>query len=376
MLRRYFDHGSTSHPKPDCVHQVVREWLESGGTYGRSAYPRVVEVSRRVEDARDQIAAAFGVTRSERVIFTPGATWSINMILQDLLSAGGRVLVSPLEHNAVMRPLMALAARGVTIDQFPAGADGRICVDEITPEWTNGATLAVVCQMSNVNGVIQPLTEIRSRLNGIPLLVDAAQSAGKVEINLDRDGMDYMAVSGHKGLLGLPGSGLLLLGAQAKIPVALIAGGTGSRSEEVIMPDFLPDALEAGTPNIPGILAMAAGASWRQTSGVDPLPRVRQLIAECENLPGIQILAAVDVDSQGPLFSFNIQGMSSSAVARQLSDLAQVDVRSGLHCAPRAHRYLGTLSAGGTVRIAPGPAQPEEDYAFLFEALQKICGLF
>lgn len=375
MLRRYFDHGSTSHPKPDCVHQVVREWLESGGTYGRSAYPRVVEVSRRVEEARDQLAEVFGVTRSERVIFTPGATWSINMVLQDLLSAGGRVLVSPLEHNAVMRPLAALATRGVTVDPFPAGPDGRIDVEAVTPQWTSGAALAIVCQMSNVNGVIQPLAELRSRLDGIPLLVDAAQSAGKLDINLDQDGYDYMAVSGHKGLLGLPGSGLLLLGQQAKVPSPFVAGGTGSLSEEEVMPGFLPDSLEAGTPNIPGILAMAAGISWRRAHGVDPLPQLRQFMAGCAAIPGIEILGAVDPSWQGPLFSLNIEGMSSSAVARQLSDLAQVDVRSGLHCAPRAHRYLGTLASGGTVRIAPGPAQPEEDYGFLLDALQKIGGV-
>lgn len=374
MLRRYFDHAATAHPRPDAVRDVILWWLQEGGTYGRSAYPRVAEVSRRVEAARESLAEAFGVGRAERVIFTPGATWSLNLVLRDRLRDGGRVLVSPLEHNAVMRPLSALAAAGVRVEEFPAGPDGRIQPEALTAEQLAGTTLAVVNQLSNVNGVIQPLAAIRQVLGEIPLLVDAAQSAGKVPLQVDRDNFDYVAISGHKGLLGLPGCGLLLLGPRAERLQPLAAGGTGSRSEAEAMPEFLPDALEAGTPNIPGILAMAAGLAWRRQEDREPGVRLEELRRALDGLPGVRIHAARDAEARGPLFSLNIEGISPSDLARRLSEDAGLDLRSGLHCAPRAHRFLGTLAAGGTVRIAPGPDQPEEDFACLYEAMARIAG--
>jgi selenocysteine lyase/cysteine desulfurase len=263
---RYFDNAATSLPKPAAVGAAVLRYLnEVGGPYGRSAYPRALEVSRTVEALRDRLAAGFGAAKAEALVFMPNATTAINTVLHSLPREGGKVLVSPLEHNAVMRPVAALAARvGVTFELLPAQPDGTIDVSRLAAFLTPEIRLVVVNHQSNGNGVIQPLQQIKEALGTLPLLVDASQSAGGVPIHVDAWRLDYLAFTGHKGLLGPTGTGGLLLRDPATVE-PLVYGGTGSLSDGYEMPGFVPDRFEAGTGSLAGLFgllaALAAGAN-------------------------------------------------------------------------------------------------------------------
>ena len=283
---RYFDNAATSFPKPAAVGEAVLRYLnEVGGPYGRSSYPRALEVSRTIEALRDRLAASFGLARAETLVFMPNATTAINTVLHGLLRGGGRVLTSPLEHNAVMRPLAALAARsGVTFGVLPAHPDGKVDVARLAEALTPDVSLVVVNHQSNVNGLIQPLPEIREALGAVPLLVDASQSAGSIPIRFDAWRLDYLAFTGHKGLLGpTVTSGLCLRDPAALEP--LIQGGTGSTSASYDMPDFAPDRFEAGTGNLAGLFGLLAALDHRpapQHSRQDFLALVEGLVEEVD----------------------------------------------------------------------------------------------
>jgi selenocysteine lyase/cysteine desulfurase len=316
------------------------------------------------------LAAELGAARAENMVFMPNATTAINTVLHGLLHGGGRVLVSPLEHNAVMRPLAALGARhGVTFDVLPAGPDGRIDLARVPAALSADVRLVAVNHQSNVNGVIQPVQDLRAALGAIPLLVDASQSAGNVPIRIDAWGLDYLAFTGHKGLLGPTGTGGLFLRAPAAVE-PLVCGGTGSASDRFEMPEFAPDRFEAGTGNTAGLFGLLAALEQR------PAPRhTRQdfldLVGELRQLPETCVCQALDPDCQGELVSIRHARHDGSRLGDELQRRFGIEVRVGLHCAPLAHRTLGTFPQG-TLRIAPSPYHAPSDFEFLLSALREL----
>lgn len=370
-MNLYFDNGATSFPKPpECAAETARYLTELGGTYGRGFSNRALEVSRRVEALRDRLAELFGAADASKLVFTPNATVGINTVIRGLKLQGKCVYVSPLEHNAVARPLRRLERSGtIEIRTLPGLSDGSVDLDAL--EGIDFGTAGLICinHQSNVNGVIQPAAEIKARAPRIPLLLDAAQSAGEVPIEFDRWGVDYLAFTGHKGLLGPTGTGGLLLRNEAALE-ALIDGGTGSLSESVDSPVFLPDKYEAGTPNIAGIFGLAASLAHRPESA-HTRDEFLGLMRELARIPGCRLIGAGDTGRQGALFSLAADKLDASEFGRRLYDRFGIETRVGLHCAPWAHRTLGTYPAG-TVRIAPSLYQGEAEFSLLIDAVAAL----
>ncbi len=373
LVQRYFDHGATSFPKPREVGQAMVRYLNDvGGTYGRAAYGQVQEASRLVFDARSRMARLIGTVDPSRIVFTLNATAALNLAIQGLTRNGGKVLVSPMEHNSVMRPLSMMAKqRGVQIEVMPAGPDGRIDPEHLALDDT--ICLAVCILESNVNGVRQPVVEIKKKLGDIPLLVDGAQGAGAIPLDVTSSGIELIAFAGHKGLLGPTGVGALYVDRNLSLP-PLTPGGTGSDSESTRHPTTMPDALEGGTPNIVGLAGLGASLAFVHTHGLfDPAPLALQAMKQLEHIPGMTVYGAKDPRHQGSLFSLTLEGHSPSDLADVLYKRHRIAVRAGLHCAPTAHRALGTFDKGGTVRIALGRFHDRESVSLLVQAVKDIA---
>lgn len=367
----YFDNASTSFPKPPEVARAMSRYLdEVGGPYGRSAYPRALEVSRTIEAARDRLAALLGIGAPENLAFMPNATVGLNLVLRGLLEKGGHVLLSPLEHNAVARPLSALQDRyGVVLETLPAAPDGLIVIEGLRAALKPDTRLIVVNHQSNVNGLIQPLREIKQAVGATPVLVDASQSAGAVPIEIDAWQIDFLAFTGHKSLLGPTGTGGIFI-RRPELIEPLVYGGTGSASERVTMPDFAPDLFEAGTGNIAGIFGLAA-ALEHAPSPSHSRQEFLEFLAAASSISGLRILRATDETWQGELFSFVHPDNDAATCATWLFANHGIEVRAGLHCAPMAHQFLGTFP-GGTVRIAPSRYHTANDFQAVLKALEEL----
>lgn len=367
----YFDNGATSFPKPpECAAEISRYLNELGGTYGRGFSERAVRVSRTVESLRDRLAELFGAADASKLVFTPNATGAINTVIRGLNLEGRLVYLSPLEHNAVARPLRRLESAGeIEVRTLPGLPDG--CVDLEAMGRIDFSNTGLICinHQSNVNGVIQPAAEIKARAPAIPLLLDAAQSAGEVPIEFDAWAIDYLAFTGHKGLLGPTGTGGLLLRDEHLLH-PLVDGGTGSLSESVETPAFTPDKYEAGTPNIAGLFGLAASLAHRP-SARHARAQFLELMANLAEIPGCRVMGASEAARQGELFSLRADSMDAAEFGRRLYEGYGIETRVGLHCAPRAHRILCTYPEG-TVRIAPSPYQGRKDFDYLVDAVAAV----
>lgn len=372
MVQTYFDNGATSFPKPPEVAEAITRYLnEVGGNYGRSAHGRTFEVSRVVEHCRDQMAELLGIRRADNLCFAANATEGANAILKGYRwPQNARVLISPLEHNALARPLERLRQAGrIRIETLPAGPDGRIDVAQIGACLGDDVAMLVINHQSNVNGVIQPVAQIKQAIGAVPLMLDASQTAGKEPIDLDGWGVDFLVYTGHKGLLGPTGTGGFYLG-RPEVVEPLLHGGTGSNSEALEMPDELPVRFEAGTPNIAGIFGLDAALMHR------PVPAHSRadflaLQAAIQALPGYRVHGAEQSEWQGEVLSITHARMDVSELAWQLSEQFGIESRSGLHCAPLAHRYLGTFP-DGTCRLTPSIYQTPADFDYLLDALRTL----
>lgn len=369
-MNLYFDNASTGFPKPPQVAAAMTHFLtEIGGTYGRAAYSRVVEATRMTERCRDAAATVMGVADASKIAFTAGATMAVNTILRGLPGVRNkRVLVSPLEHNAVMRPLAAL---GAAVGTLPALSDGCIDVERLPEVDTEGVGLVIVNHQSNVNGVIQPLGAICrwAGERGISVLADCSQSLPGTVVAADEWGLGFAVFTGHKGLLGPSGVG----GFFARDPASvepLIYGGTGSNSDRYEMPDLWPDRFEAGTPNLVGLAGLRAALENRPRAA-HARADFSDLAVAVKKLPGFRVYAALKAENQGELFSLTHERLSPSCLAALLWEEYGIEVRAGLHCAPAAHRTIGTFPCG-TVRIAAGPYHTSGDFERLLRALTEI----
>ncbi len=360
----YLDHAATSWPKPASVVAAMAGYLErAGGNPGRSGHRLSVAAGRIVYGVREQVAAFFGVPDPLRVIFTPNATHAINIVLRGLLQPGDHVVTTGMEHNAVMRPLRALERKGVALSVVPCAPDGTLEPDLVALAIRPETKLVVLCHGSNVVGTIAPVAEVAALAHsqGALVLLDAAQTAGAVPLDMGRLGVDFLAFTGHKSLMGPPGTGGLVLSPSVDPGQIepLVAGGTGSRSEWQEQPEDLPDKLESGTPNGVGIAGLGAGIAWVQERGIEELQAheqelCRELLEGLSSIPGVRLYGPMDPAQRLAVVSFTVEGRTVSELGLRLDEEHGVLCRVGLHCAPAAHSTIGTFPQG-TVRFAPGP---------------------
>lgn len=369
----YFDNSATSFPKPVAVAQAMTRYLtEVGGSYGRSSHSRAFESSSIVEECRERLAEMMCIERVENLCFANNATHAANVILQGLeFPKSSEVLISPLEHNAIARPLKMLEDSGqITIKYLPAGIDGRIQPENITSLLNENTRLVVVNHQSNVNGVIQPLEQIKAALGDIALMVDASQSLGKYPLCVDSWHIDYLVFTGHKGLFGPTGTGGFYI-RQPKTVKPLHLGGTGSNSENLDMPTVMPDRFEAGTPNVAGIYGLFA-ALENCPESQHTRKEFFELMNAIEAIPGYRIQRTGNPDDQGEVISLSHADIDSGTLSWLLEKQFGIDSRSGLHCAPLAHQYLGSFPEG-TCRLSPSPMHTPEDFHYLVNALHSIA---
>ncbi len=345
----YLDYGATAFRKPRAVARAVQAAMETCANPGRGGYPAAVAADRQVYACRERAANMFDC-QPEQVVFTSSCTHGLNIAISSLVKPGARVVISGFEHNAVRRPLHA---RNVRIQV--AGRrlfNWEDTLEEFEDAIKQGADAAVFTYVSNVFGYILPVEEMARlcRQRGIPFVVDAAQAAGTLPVRLKALGADFIAMPGHKGLLGPQGTGLLLCKADAK---PLLYGGTGSESVRKDMPDTLPERLEAGTMNVPGIAGLNASLGWLERVGTQTVAlREHKAAAQCAQMLKDLGLKVFSGDHQGSTVSF-VPRMDCEEAAQRLAGWG-ICVRGGLHCAPLAHESAGTLETG-TVRVSFGP---------------------
>jgi len=322
---------------------------------------------------RQEAAALFHVPSPEQVVFTFNATHGLNIALKSLVRPGDRVVVSGYEHNAVTRPLHGIQGVEVAAARSPL-FDRRAAAEAFRRELDRGADAAVCTHISNVFGFILPIEEIAGmcRERGVPLVVDASQSAGCVPLDFEALGAAFIAMPGHKGLYGPQGTGLLLCGREAS---PILEGGTGSESIRQSMPDFLPDRLEAGTHNIAGIAGLLEGLRFVRRRGPEEIGAreaqlIRRLGRGLRELPGVQVFLSEDVDCQSGVLSFRLTGRDCEEVGELLGDRGFA-LRAGLHCAPLAHETAGTLDTG-TVRASVSAFNREAEAELLLRALGDV----
>jgi cysteine desulfurase family protein len=376
----YLDNAATSHPKPEAVYRAADRTLrELGASPGRGSYRTAIEASRLLLETRLAAAKLFGITDAARIVFTASATEALNLALFGLLNPGDRVVTTTMEHNAVLRPLELLRRQGVDVIKVPANTDGFVEPAKLKAACAHPTRLLVISHCSNVTGTRQAIEELGPwcRKQGILLLVDGAQSAGLFELNVEAMAIDLLAVPGHKGLLGPPGTGLLYVRKDLQIR-PLVIGGTGGDSTSVLPTPHLPEGLESGTANSSGLAGLKAGIEFILATGLDTIRRHELSLVQClrqelPKIPGLRLHSAATMDRQGSALSFTIAGHDPAAIAFLLDRDHDIQTRAGLHCAPDAHRSMGTFPRG-TVRISPGWFNSEQHIELLLTAIIDLVG--
>lgn len=368
----WLDSAATSFQKPAEVRIAMWHAMERLSSPGRGGYGSAMAAADLLLDGRCEVGELFGVSEPERVVFTSSATHGLNIAIKSLVHAGDKVVISGYEHNAVVRPLHAIGA-DVRVASSPLF--DRAAAVEAFRRALPGASAAVCCHVSNVFGYVLPLEEIAAlcRAEGVPLIVDASQSAGVLPLDMEVLGCAFLAMPGHKGLLGPQGTGVLLCADERVDP--LLEGGTGSDSENAAMPPFLPDRLEAGTHNMPGIAGLLAGVRWLRRRGLDDIrtqeAALRRKLAEAlREDDRIRLFEAESGDAQTGVLSLQLEGVDCETAAERLGQKG-IAVRAGLHCAPLAHRTAGTIGQG-TVRMSVSPFTTEREADTAAQTLRAI----
>ncbi len=376
----YFDQAATSRPKARGVGEAMRAYIDDVCfSVNRSSYEESFGAAAAVLEARERLCRLFGFPDPAHVVFTPGQTYSLNTVVKGYLRPGDHVLVSPLEHNAVMRPLHQLLLRGVTFDRIPMCGDDELDLGAAERLMRPNTRLCVLTHASNVSGTILPIERMGElcRARGVALLVDAAQTAGHWPIDLSHISFDAFAVPGHKGLRGPGGIGALLLKpsfAQALEP--LVTGGTGSDSEREEQPRYMPDRLEPGTPNLAGIYGLAAALGELLETGVDTrraheLALLTRFYAGLDGMRGVRAIGTQALSRRVGVLSLDFTARDNAEVADRLANEFGILTRCGLHCTPSAHRAYGTFPQG-TVRFSFGCGNTEAEVDAALAALETI----
>ncbi|HBA86525.1 MAG TPA: cysteine desulfurase [Geobacter sp.] len=373
----FLDNAATSFPKPESVYRAMDAAMrEVGVAPGRGGYRQSLAAARIVYEARSALARFFGVRDSSRLIFTHSATESINIALNGLLKPGDHVVSTSVEHNALLRPLHLMRTRGVQVTFVQADHFGVVSEREMAKAIRPGTRLVAMAHCSNVTGVVQPIAETArlAREAGALFLVDAAQSAGFLPVDVGAIGIDLLAAPGHKGLFGPPGTGILTVAEGLRLE-PLLVGGTGGNASSPEQPEEMPERLESGTINTPAIAGLKAGLEFIETTGLETIRKkekalVDQLLVGLRAMPGIQVFGPPHGE-RGAAVSFNAAGHDPAALGYLLDTGYDIAVRSGLHCAPDVHRTIGSYPAG-TVRVSPGYFNAEGEIEFFLKALREI----
>ena len=379
----YLDNSATSYPKPECVVRAVNNaFVNYGGNSGRGMYNMAIDTTEQIFNCRQKIANMFGVPSVENVVFTYNCTTALNMAIKGLATPNSHFIISDLEHNAVLRPLKKLKLQGVS-DYSIACVESDIYRTLVNfKNEIKENTVAIICTgASNVFGIIPPYKQL-ARLahnNGLLFIMDIAQIAGVMPLNMMRDEIDIMCCAGHKGLMGPTGTGLLLLKDDIELNT-IIEGGTGSNSMNENQPNYLPDKFESGTPNVQGIIGLSEAISFIKNKGVEnifchEISLIRYLYSRlvcCKNVTLYNDYFD-NRDFLAPILSFNIKNMHSEQAAQLLSENG-IAVRAGLHCAPLAHKKFKTESLG-TIRVSPSIFTRKKDIDFFINSVRKIAKL-
>lgn len=384
VAEMYIDNAATSFPKPEQVYTAVNDWLRNGMAAGRGSHQGTDETGRMIDLGRIRLARLLGLSSPSRIIHTLNCTDSLNIILQGFLNAGDHVVASRLDHNSVLRPLQELKHHAITVELADFDpANGLVDVEQFTRLVSSRPTrLVVLTHASNVTGTIQPIQDLIRIAHdaGAAVLLDAAQTAGHVPISMHDMGLEFLATAGHKGLLGPLGTGILCIGHGLEHSVRpLRYGGTGTSSELLEQPLEMPSRYESGNANVPGIAGLSAGAEWILKESVENIHEkigalTERLMDGLQEIRGVELLSPTQTQNVG-IVTFNIRGQDCREVAMILDQSFQIQCRAGLHCAPLAHRTLGTFEKGGAVRLSPGVFSTGDDIQSAIEAVHAIAQL-
>lgn len=380
MRSIYLDNAATSFPKPKGVSLAMADYLDHvGATINRSVYASAQDAGLVALQLRERLKRLFHFPGPvTHVILIPGATWGLNMAIHGFLKPGDHCLVSSMEHNAVMRPLLQM--EGVCFDRIPCGRDGLLDPAALEALIRPNTRLVVMAHGSNVCGSVQDAAAVGRicAAHGIAFVLDAAQTAGHIPVDFDAFHLSALCVPGHKGLLGPSGIGALLMTedfSRALSPI--VAGGTGSASDSEYLPPYLPDRFEPGTPNMPGIYGWEAALRFVEETGVDALRShelvlCRRFLDGLESIPGAVLCGTKDLSCRVGVFSIDFPGLDNAEAAFRLESEFGILTRCGLHCAPAAHKTLGTFPRG-TVRFSFGFSNTEADVDAALAAIQRLC---
>ena len=374
----YLDNAATTFPKPKSVYSnVMKAMTEYGANPGRGSHAMAIEGARVIYETRELIAELFNLDDPMRVIFTFNATDGLNLAIKGLLESGDHVIATAMDHNSVLRPIKEMEKNGVENTIVPCAHDGTINVKDIEKSIKSNTKLVVTTHVSNLTGTVVPVKEIGEmcREKNVIYLLDASQSAGVIDIDLKKLNIDFLVAPGHKGLLGPQGTGILLINSEAEVN-SLKQGGTGSESSSMYQPNFYPDKFEPGTHNLPGIAGLNAGVKYILNKGIKSIcshekELLELFINEIKKNPKIKIYGPESIEQRSGVVPINIEGMDSSEVAYILDTEYNIAVRPGLHCAPLAHKTIGTEKIGA-VRFAVGPFTKSTEILAAVKALNEI----
>ena len=382
MERIYLDNASTSFPKAEGVAEAVYHYIKDCGcNINRGGYDEAYQAEEIVLRTRQQLTKLFHGPDCRNVVFTRNITESLNVLLKGFLKAGDHVLVSAMEHNAVMRPLTQLTEQGVSFDRIPCGADGTLEVSAMNGLLRENTRAVVMLHASNVCGTLMPIETVGAfcHAHGLRFILDTAQTAGVFPIDMEAMHIDALAFTGHKGLLGPQGiGGFLLQPDMVPLVQPLIAGGTGSISHEEQMPSFMPDRFEAGTMNLPGIMGLHAALCWLERETIDAvrsheLELTERFLSGALDIPCLRVVGRRDISGRAGVVSVVPENADPALVADALGREYGIMVRVGLHCAPNAHKTLGTFPTG-TIRFSFGRWNTPQQVDTALSALRELCG--
>ena len=374
----YLDNAATTYPKPDTVYdEVMRAMKEYGANPGRGSHAMAIEGARVIYETRENLAKLFNIDDPMRVILTFNATDSLNQGIKGVLNPGDHVITTTMEHNSVLRPIKELEKYGIENTIVQCNSDGSINIAKLEEAIKVNTKLIVTTHVSNLTGTILPIDKIGAicERRNVLYMVDASQSAGVLDIDMKRYNIDLLAAPGHKGLLGPQGTGILIINCDDEIK-HLKEGGTGSESSNIYQPDFYPDKLEAGTHNLPGIAGLNEGVKYILNRGTKSIYSheknlLKAFIEEIKKISKIKIYGSEDIEQRCGVVSVNLEDVDSSELAFMLDTEYGIAVRPGLHCAPLAHKTIGTENIGA-VRFSVGPFNGMSDIKAAVKALKKI----
>lgn len=376
----YLDNAATSYPKAPGVASAMADYVEKvGATINRSSYASAQEAGLMTLSLRERLCRLFNHPDPTHAVLTPGATAGLNMVIKGLLLPGDHCLVSSMEHNAVMRPLVQLEREGVVFERIPCDAQGCLRLEALPGMIKLNTRLVVMAHGSNVCGTVQDAEAVGKicRERSVPFALDAAQTAGHIEVDFERFGLSALVVPGHKGLLGPQGIGALLLDADfARRLTPLVAGGTGSASDSEELPGWMPDRFESGTPNMPGVYGWEAALGWLENTGIETLENHEKTLSKrflegIYGLKNVKLYGITVPERRTGVFSVGFLNCDNAEAAWRLEREFGILTRCGLHCAPSAHKTLGSFPEG-SVRFSTGWANTEADIDAALSAIAAI----